>query len=178
MDTKQAIQKEFIKLYAEKDYNCLTIKELCMQIPIARTTFYTYYQNLDEVKADMEAYLLNGFHDIIKGFNEDIAFVDLHDFLRYSMAYIRNNWDFFYAFLIMQPNMRFIESWKESIKKHFLMHYPNTKNGVNHELILDMVASSAIQCYCYWMKHPNDVNDEKLFDMVQSIIYSMIHTMR
>ncbi len=54
MNTKESIQKTFIKLYSKMDYNSITIKELCIQIPIARTTFYSYYTNIDELKSDIE----------------------------------------------------------------------------------------------------------------------------
>lgn len=60
MDTKQAIQQEFIKLYAKKCYDNITIKELCEKTPVARTTFYSYYQNLDELQNDIETTLLKG----------------------------------------------------------------------------------------------------------------------
>lgn len=42
MNTKQAIQEEFIKMYSQAEYNNITIKELCRRTPVARTTFYSY----------------------------------------------------------------------------------------------------------------------------------------
>lgn len=50
MSTKESIQKTFIKLYSKMDYDRITIKELCIQTPVARTTFYSYYSNIDELK--------------------------------------------------------------------------------------------------------------------------------
>lgn len=178
LNTKQAIQREFIRLYSKKDYNSITIKELCIQTPIARTTFYTYYKNIDELKTEIETSLLSGLNDITYQFNgKNLALIDLHEFLKYSMQYIQNNWDAVYAFLITQPNVRFIDLWKADIKKHFKMHYPHKRDSSNYELLSEVVASSAIQCYCYWMQHPDEVDDEKLFEMVQSSISSMIHAL-
>lgn len=54
MMTKDEIKMEFLKLYTEQGYDKINIKELCARIPIARTTFYTYYSNVDEVKSEIE----------------------------------------------------------------------------------------------------------------------------
>lgn len=178
MDTKQAIQQEFIKLYSQKGYDNIAVKELCAQTPVARTTFYSYYQNLDELKSDIETTLLKGLTDITHDFQgKDLSLIDLHDFFKYTMYYIENNWNVMYAFLIQQPNLRFIDLWKMNIKKHFKIHYSQKRQNNNYELLSEMVASSAIQCYCYWMQHPKEVNNEKLFEMVHSTITSMTQTL-
>lgn len=179
LDTKQAIQNEFIKLYSKKGYDSITIKELCEKTPVARTTFYSYYQNLDELRTEIETALLNGLTDITNEFHEkDLSLIDLHDFFGYTMRYIEENWNVMYAFLIQQPNLRFIDLWKTNIKKHFRVHYSEKQQNNNYELLSEMVASSAIQCYCYWMQHPDEVNKEKLFEMIHSTIASMTQTLK
>lgn len=42
-DTKQAIQRTFIALYRKQSFDKMSVKELCVQTPVARTTFYEYY---------------------------------------------------------------------------------------------------------------------------------------
>lgn len=75
LNTKTAIQREFIKLYSKKDYNSITIKELCIQTPIARTTFYTYYKNMDELKTEIETSLLSGLNDITEYFANGVPLI-------------------------------------------------------------------------------------------------------
>lgn len=45
MDTREAIQNEFLKEYSDKEFSRITVKELCAMTPVTRTTFYSYYQN-------------------------------------------------------------------------------------------------------------------------------------
>lgn len=178
MNTKQAIQEEFIKMYSQEDYNNITIKELCRRTPAARTTFYSYYQNMDDLKTDIETDLLNKIHDITLQFEKiDLSYIELHEFLKYTLLLIKNNRTLFYAFLIAQPNIRFIKLWKEDIKKHFRSHYPQKRNCHNYELLAELISSSAIQCYCYWMQHPEEIDDERLIESVQAAIASIIHTL-
>ncbi len=175
MNTKEAIQKAFIRLYSKTDYNRITIKELCMQTPVARTTFYSYYANIDELKSDMETSFLNGLRDLLLRFPEkDFAFIDLHEFLKHSMVYIEDNWDTVYAFLVIQPDTRFIDKWKAYIKEHFRMHYSEKQNNDNYKLVSETIASAAIDCYRYWMQNKAEVNDEKLFQIIQAMINSII----
>lgn len=41
-DTKQAIHTAFFALYCKYAFNQISVKELCVQAPVARTTFYSY----------------------------------------------------------------------------------------------------------------------------------------
>lgn len=178
LNTKESIQKTFIRLYSKKDYNRITIKELCAQTPVARTTFYSYYSNIDELKSDIEMSFLNGLRNLVFHFQkQDLEFIDLHEFLKCSMAYIENNWETVYALLVIRPDICFIDKWKSYIKEHFEIHYSKKQYKDNYELVSEMIASSAIDCYRYWMQNRDEVNDEKLFQMIQAMINSIVSAM-
>jgi AcrR family transcriptional regulator len=42
---QDAIKNAFIRVYRKKGMNGITVKSLCQEVPIARTTFYAYYEN-------------------------------------------------------------------------------------------------------------------------------------
>ena len=65
-DTKQAIQSTFIALYRKRSFDKISVKELCVQTPVARTTFYEYYDNLGTLKAEIEDNLIGGILGIAK----------------------------------------------------------------------------------------------------------------
>ena len=44
----------------------MNVKELCVQTPVARTTFYEYYDNLGTLKAEIEDELIGGILKIAK----------------------------------------------------------------------------------------------------------------
>lgn len=64
LTTKELIQKQFIEEYEKKEYTRITVKELCANTPVARTTFYSYYQNINDVKEDTENNLITGITEI------------------------------------------------------------------------------------------------------------------
>lgn len=47
-NTKAAIHDAFLKLYRSKPYEKISVKELCATAHVARTTFYSYYDNLND----------------------------------------------------------------------------------------------------------------------------------
>ena len=53
MDAKEAIRSQFMTQYAQKDFTDITVKGLCAATPVARTTFYSYYNNTDDVRQEI-----------------------------------------------------------------------------------------------------------------------------
>jgi len=64
MDTREAIRAEFMRLYAHERLDRITVKGLCAAMPVARTTFYAHYRNVDDVLAEVEDGLLAGLADV------------------------------------------------------------------------------------------------------------------
>ena len=107
--TKRAIQTTFIDLYRKKSYDQMNVKELCVQTPVARTTFYEYYDNLGTLKAEIEDELIGGILKIAKA-TAGGSFVEmnLNVFFAQTLDYIKSHWEENYAFLVAQPNLAYI----------------------------------------------------------------------
>ena len=52
--TKRAIQKAFIALLREKPIEKITVKEIAERAEINKTTFYSHYETLDALTAEIE----------------------------------------------------------------------------------------------------------------------------
>ena len=52
--TKRAIQKAFVALLREKPIEKITVKEIAERAEINKTTFYSHYETLDALTAEME----------------------------------------------------------------------------------------------------------------------------
>ena len=59
--TMAAIDRAFSELLVEKDYEKISVKELCERARINKKTFYTYYAGLDELLAEKLEALSVGF---------------------------------------------------------------------------------------------------------------------
>lgn len=155
-ETGKAIREAFMDMYARERMDRITVKALCAAVPVARTTFYARYRNVDGVLEEVEDGLLAGLAEVterISGGN--LPQMEFRPFLDETFAFIEQNWSCFHALLIEQPDNRFISKWREAIKANFGRRYPTVRMQPNWELLAEVAASAAIGAYTYWMKHPD-----------------------
>ena len=65
--TKRAIQKAFIALLREKPIEKITVKEIAERAEINKTTFYSHYETLDALTAEMERQTVQLVCDNMRG---------------------------------------------------------------------------------------------------------------
>ncbi|ACV22876.1 Uncharacterised protein [Slackia heliotrinireducens] len=158
---EESIRSEFMRAYAKERMDCITVKGLCAAVPVARTTFYSHYRNVDDVLEDVEDRLLSGLAEIterVSGGN--LPHMDFGVFLDETFGFIKANWSDFRALLVVQPDMRFITKWKSAVKRNFSRRYPAACMQPNWGLLAEMGASAVIGAYTYWMEHPDASNVE------------------
>ena len=66
--TIEGIKAAFEELICEKNYEQITVKELCDKARINKKTFYHYYETLDFLLAEMQAELSSGYMERVKDF--------------------------------------------------------------------------------------------------------------
>lgn len=109
MDTCEAIRTEFMRMYAREKFDRITVKALCAAVPVARTTFYAHYRNVDDVLLEVEDELLAGLAQVterVSGGN--LPAMDFSVFLDETLAFVDRSRADFYALLVAQPDRRFI----------------------------------------------------------------------
>ena len=65
--TRRAIQKTFIDLLREKPIEKITVKEIAERAEINKTTFYSHYETLDALTAEMERQTVQLVCDNMRG---------------------------------------------------------------------------------------------------------------
>lgn len=175
MDTKEAIKRQFIKEYAVKDIHSFTVKGLCASVPIARTTFYTYFSGIDDVLLAVEDDLLAGLAQVADSAADGSgAEMDFFAFMDNIEAYIKVHWAEIYALLAAQPDLRFISRWKELIKQNFARRYPAKTQCQNYDAIADVLASAMISIYTYWLQHPDTGNVAEMKRLIEHMLNSLV----
>ncbi len=66
--TIEAIKGTFEELICEKDYEKITVKELCDRARINKKTFYHYYPSLDDLLAELQLEISSAYIEMIKNF--------------------------------------------------------------------------------------------------------------
>lgn len=60
-NSARAMDKALIYLLNDKDYNYITIKEICKKAGVNRSTFYLHYENIDDLLKESVDWMINDF---------------------------------------------------------------------------------------------------------------------
>ncbi len=115
-DTRELIIREFMKEYAEREDGAVTVKGLCASVPVARTTFYSYFGNTDDILQAVEDELISSLASIadhVSGGN--LPDMDFQVFMDAVEEYIRRHWSDIHALFVDRPDQHFIRRWKEAV---------------------------------------------------------------
>ena len=66
--TIEGVKRAFEELICEKDYEKITVKELCDRARLNKKTFYHYYETLDALLAELQMELSSGYMGRIKDY--------------------------------------------------------------------------------------------------------------
>jgi len=172
MKTKDHIKNSFLLLYRQYGCEQITVKKICENAHIARSTFYFYYQNIADVKDEIENEAVKG----VRASCENIYSGDFENQFLRAMEYIKTS-EAFYSFLVKRPDAVFIEKFKDEIIKHFKDNFPIDKNAKNCGLELDLFACAIVGCYTYYLKHPDETDIDNLsekFRLIKNMLESYL----
>jgi len=66
--TIEGIKSAFEELIRERDYEKITVKELCERARINKKTFYHYYPTLDDLLAELQCEISSAYLERVQGF--------------------------------------------------------------------------------------------------------------
>lgn len=167
-----------MELYAHERLDRITVKGLCATVPVARTTFYARYRNLDDVLEEVENGLLAGLAGVTERVSGgDLPNMDFAAFLDDTFGFIRERWRDFHALLVDQPDARFVSRWKEAVKANFAQRHPQARMRQNWELVAEMAASAVIGAYTWWMEHPDAAGVEEAKRQVERVTAAIVSSL-
>ncbi|MBD5429060.1 hypothetical protein [Lactobacillus sp.] len=157
-----SLKKALIELLIKENLTQISVKKLCQQAQIGRSTFYTYYNNIDEVLEEIENNLVEQLS------TKDKKITDSHRNKPADFAYFTDVVDFVSEhkneILVLtkyNPNARFIEKWKNAIKDNL------RRRGLpQKELIYEMVASEVIAAFDYYLLNSEQFSQQQIQEIV------------
>ena len=167
--TIESIKRAFNELICEKDYEKITVKELCDRARINKKTFYHYYETLDYLLAEIQTELSSSYIERIKDYSlpEDLDKVNREFFLysaeqglayekiTCSVAYhsIRNN---------MIENVNTV-GWAKSAKYQKLSDYEK-------KLLMGFINNAVLNVYRQWVEDGKNLPLEKVIELANRLV--------
>jgi AcrR family transcriptional regulator len=95
--TEETIEKAVFNLLRHRDYDNLTIKEICYEAGINRTTFYAHYLDINDLMLKIEENLTKKLHEVYKP--KTIDEVNEEDLFIGFFQFVYDHKNFYRAFL-------------------------------------------------------------------------------
>lgn len=164
---QKSLQKFLLCLLKQQDLQEISVRSLCEKAQVARSSFYAHYDNTDELLIEIENQLVSRIsdldHDII-----DSDRKEADDFTYFSeiIDFIEQKSDELTTLLIRNYNHRLVKKWKKAIKSHLWVRLRLDKTTPKQELIFEMLASEVISAFIFYLKEPNSVKKEDIYEIV------------
>ncbi|TSO26612.1 hypothetical protein [Lactobacillus sp. LL6] len=162
MKSKVALKRALIKLLTRQSLMQISVKKLCQEAEVGRSTFYSHYNNLDELLEELENDLVKELSvrdselaDRKKTKPSDFSyFLDVVDYIKEHKTEIL-------VLTKFRPDARFIEKWKNAIKAN--LH----KRGLpKDDLLYEMVAAETIAAFDYYLLSPEKYSESQIQKVV------------
>lgn len=147
-------------LLCEKPLSSIDVKQLCERAHVARSTFYSYYRNIDELMERLEdKHVFN-----INLLNEWVVCEDNTNQIYFepygpTLDYLDENSTFLYSELAIHHNGRLAEKWKDAIKCH-LQKRLGGKLLLSERVgfVLEVASSAVVSACIFWLKNPSSAS--------------------
>ncbi len=153
--TERAVRNAFLKLRSKKELEKITVKELCGEAQINKSTFYSHYRDLYELSDTIEEEVVDSITKSI--IHPEYVTENPYEFTKeLFLACFAQNTMLNVLFSGKQRN-HFAEHLERSVKELIFEKYP----GFRHDIAKNVILSYCIQGgYHAYIENPQcDVND-------------------
>lgn len=167
--TIEGIKAAFEELICEKDYERITVKELCERARINKKTFYHYYETLDFLLAEMQAELSSDFLERIRDYSlpEELDQVNREFFLfaeEKGLAYEKITCGgAYHAIRDEMTSQVNDEGWSRSKKFQLLSDYEK-------KLLMGFINNSVLTAYRQWVEDGKTLPVDEVIALTNKIV--------
>lgn len=168
MMTKRLLKESIFELMKKKPLNKITIKELCENADVNRTTFYKYYGDQYSLVKEAEDELLEKTSEFLKNLSLEKEKIKL---LEEFITYVKTNGEMFDILLSKNSDTDFrIRLMSVAMKKVMAEKYePNIKED-DKKYVYCMIIMGAISTISLWIKS----NYDKSVEDVANLMYNLV----
>ena len=172
--TYQALHTAFTTLLEEKNFEEITVNELCDAAMIRRTTFYKHFDD----KYEYFQFYLTEISESLK--SHITADTLLKDPLTYSVNILHEMFQFVKSHKKLVDGLRnsnmmsfLYQSLQDLISKELGVFFSTIQANpltAKNELMISFYAGGLINVVYWWMNHPDNLNEEEIAEfLVKSI---------
>lgn len=177
-NTARRMNEALITLLQKKDFDYITIKEICDAAEVNRSTFYLHYDNISDLLAETIEYIAEKFNSsfdsnaaetaniIATGKLDELIFVT-PDYLRPYLTFIKDNQKIFLATLkhpdVFQANTQYKKLYTQFFRPIF-QRYALPEN--EHKYIIAFYMHGIMGIITEWVRSGCDTDISDISDII------------
>lgn len=164
-----AIQETFKRMICEMDYEKITVKELCDRARINKKTFYSYYPSLDDLTAELQGMMSQGYLEKIAKYRipEDLDKIN-REFFLYSVSqgevYEKITCNANYGTIRNKMIGNVMASTWEKTSFIQLLDAPR------RNILLRFIQTSSVEIYCQWVANGKKIPLEQIIEISNQLL--------
>ncbi len=166
--TKKAIKEAFLQLRATKALEKISVKELCKEAQINKSTFYTHYDDIyslsDALEKEAVEYIL---HSISQ--SEDYSAENPETFAREVCVACIKHLNLTELLFSGQDNSRLANRLEDGIKELIYLKYPEYREDQEKNILLSFCIQGAHHAYL----NNRSADSETLVQVIEKIIKTL-----
>jgi len=169
--TKKNIRHHLCQLILSKNYDDITVKEICDNSKVSRMTFYRFYNNKDDVLIEYTDERFADFFSIV----QNIPNIDDERFLLEALKYI-DKYKVSINYLIRAHREFLLLEQFNSYAKYLAAKYQNTLDITITEDGIRLLTGGFLNFIMQWIISEPNKTPEEMFKRITSVITKPLFT--
>jgi len=172
--TKKLLTEAFIELLSEKKLNEITVKELCDKADINRGTFYLHYQDIYDLKRQIETDLYDELMNLIQPFT-NVKDIDPYELFYTLFRYTKKNESLFRTLLGPNGDISFLTNLKTLFKEYYLSALLQGRTidfTMNLEYAYDFISSGFTGLVVSWLESKRPYSVEEMAKLTSRMVFN------
>ncbi|GEM_PF-1566315 len=174
--TLNEINNSFLKLAKTKDVSKITIKELCEEANISRSTFYDHFEDYPSFLHQLKSYLQNTYLSLSEVYHYD---TDTSAMVNNLVNFITGNKNM--AFFLFNDK-ELLQSTVDIMREKTLPVWVNESHlsYMEADFVFTYFINGTAAAINFWMNHQNEMDEETFKTMFEQTVkygvYNYIYT--
>lgn len=171
--TKKLLTDAFVELLAQKKLNEISIKELCEKADINRGTFYLHYQDIYDLKQQIEGDLYTELTALIMPF-PNVKELDSYQLFYHMFSFTKKNADIFRALLGPNGDISFLNNLNTLFKQYYLsplMQGQPISYVRNIEYAYDFASAGFTGLVTSWLASDTNCSIEEMAKLTSKMVF-------
>ena len=172
--TKILLKNAYIELLQEKKFTEISVKELCELADINRGTFYLHYNDIYELKKQLEDDIMNQLEELVLSHASLETNDDTYQLFLQLFQFTEKNQLYFSAFLGANGDISYFKRMQGMFKDLYLgllLQGKTPTNSTNLDYSYNFIASGFTGLIENWLSNSNRPSPEEMATLVNRILY-------